>query len=240
VKLTPTAWDVRAALSTVALGMLVFGIACAVTGATDEGSVTWATRALRTVPVVPACGGVVTLLVVRRAQRRGELLALESVGCSPARAALFAALGAAMLSFVAAACVLARGDAASGFYPRATESSTIRVVPDGFVDDARGIHISPTGELKPEPKTHPVLSKIDEGWRGITAAIVLAAFGLALALVAARSTPPKVIAWVALACMGSIALLQAAAAGRVPALVACLPAIALLIVAAVRYRSPAW
>ncbi len=228
------------AVSTVALGVLVFGIACAVTGATDEGSITWATRVLRTLPVVPACGGVVTLLVVRRAERRGELLALESVGCSPARAAIFAALGAAALSLVAAGCVLVRSDAASGFYPRATETPTIRIVPDGFVDDAHGIHISHAGELSREPVAEHVPARTGDGTRAIAAAIVLASFGLALALGAARSIPPKVVAAVVASGIGSIVLFQAAAANRIPALVACLPAVALLIAAGLRYRAPAW
>jgi len=238
LKMTP--WDVRMALSTVALGVLVFGVACALTGATDEGSIPWATRVLRTLPVIPACGGVVTLLVVRRAERRGEMLALQSIGCSPARAAIFAVVSAAALSIIAAACVLVRSEAASGFYPRATESSTIRVVGDGFVDDAHGIRISRDGALSREPAMEPAPSKADGAWRAITAAIVLASFGFGLALVAARSIPPRVIAWVGFACIGSIVLFQAAAASRVPTLAAGLPAIALLIAAALRYRSPAW
>ena len=68
----------------LALGALLFAIACLLTGATDEGSVHWATRAARTLPVVPLCGAAVTWLALRRARRRGELLALESIGASPA------------------------------------------------------------------------------------------------------------------------------------------------------------
>lgn len=238
-----TAWDARAFATTFALALLVFGVACALTGATDEGGIAWAVRAMRTVPAAPACGAIVTLLFMRRAERRGELLALASVGCSPSRAAIFAVAGGAALSVIAATSVVARSDAAAGFFPRPMTSPAIHIEHDGFVDDARGIHISPTGMLSTEPAKDEARAKTADGLQAGTAAIVLVGFGLGLALVTARplaSRRSRLVGLVALACVCCIFLLQAAAAGRVPPLVACIPTLALLIGAALRYREPAW
>jgi hypothetical protein len=228
----------------LALAVLLFMVACGVTAATDEGAVAWASRALRTVPAIPVCGAVAAYGVLRRADRRGELLALATLGCSPARTAAFAVVGAASLSLVAAALVATRADAQAAFFPRATDASSIRVDPPGFVDDARGVHITLDGRLTADAPKHEARA-LDGGngrghGHGPIAAFVLVAFGLALALAVARPPSPKVVVMIALTSALSIVALQAAAAGLSSAMLACAPPMALLISAAVRYRAPAW
>lgn len=238
-----TRWDVRAALGAVALGVLLFVVACAIGGATDEGGVRWSMRIARAVPMVPLCGAAVTFLVLRRAARRGEQLALESIGCSPARAAAATAFGAALLSVAAAGFVVeARGGALDAFFPRAVARGEVHPAPGGFVDDARGIRIDPSGVIQrgaPEEEE----SQTRAHGRAATAAAILLALGAALPLLAARAARRLDGRMAGLAggmCALCIFLLQAAAAGRSPPWLACLPAVALLIAAALRYRSPEW
>ncbi len=236
----PTPWDTRAAVATFALGALLFAVACIVTGATDEGSITWTTRVLRTLPLVPACGGVVTYLTLRRAQRRGEMLALAAIGCSPARAAVFAVVGAAVLSAAAAAVVITRGrDATEAFFPRATSHADVTASEGAFVDEARGLRIASSGEITTTVQTNPEAPAHPMGGRDAAAAGILVLLGIALPLIGARAMTIEL--WAAgVTCVLCIFLLQAAAAGRIAPLAACVPALSLLIAAGVRYRSPAW
>jgi hypothetical protein len=236
----PTVWDVRAFAVTFLLAALLFAVACAITGATDEGAIAWPLRAMRTLPAVPACGAAALLVVLRRAERRGELLALASLGCSPARAAAFAVAGAAALSVMAAAFVATRAEAPSAFFPRAPSSETaIRVDGDSFVDEARGVRILQTGEMSVTPR-ESVLAHAAAPGRGAAAAFILLAFGVGLALVAAPPVDSKVAMAVMVTVALAVLLLQAAAAGRISPLWSCAPALLLLMGATVRYREPSW
>jgi hypothetical protein len=234
----PTSWDVRVAAATVALGALLFGVACVIGAATDEGSVRWATRAARTLPVVPLLGAAVTYLALRRARRRGELLALETLGCSPSRAAAFVVAAATALSVAAAACVVGfRGGAVEAFFPRAAAPTDVHPVADGFADDARGVHIAPGGEMSAAPKKASEPAGRARG-RAAAAAVVLLALGAALPLLTARAErggQGRAVAAAAVTCVLCVFLLQAAAAGRAPPALACVPAVALLVFAALRY-----
>jgi len=240
----PSAWDVRTFVSTLALGVLLFGVACAIGGATDEGSIAWTTRAARAVPIVPALGAVVTFLALRRAQRRGELLALESIGCSPARAAAFAVGAAAALSVVCAVSVAFwRGSSLDAFFPRATAHGDVRADGDGFLDAARGVRIDVAGAITHEKIAAAQTMSPEIAGRAVSAAFVVALLGIALPLLAARGArgfraEPAAVGGAM--CALCIFLLQASAAGRAPPLLACIPAGVLLIYAVVRYRSPAW
>lgn len=232
--------------ATLALGALFFAVAIVVGGATDEGSVAWSSRVIRALPLVPACGAAVTLLSLRRAERRGELLALESIGCSPARAALFVAIAASALSASAAGAVVFVSGASDAFFPRATARAEVRVERDGesvrFVDDARGTAIAIDGTLTHAPRVIAVAPEHERG-RGLAAAIALVALGCALPLVAARSSRRVDVRGVALGaamCALCIFLFQAVAAGRAPSVLVVVPASVLLVFAIVRYRAPAW
>ncbi|HEY1958076.1 MAG TPA: hypothetical protein VGH28_20785 [Polyangiaceae bacterium] len=240
----PTAWDLRAGGGALALGALLFALACLLTGATDEGSVRWATRAARTLPIVPLCGAAVTWLALARARRRGELLALESIGASPARASAFVVAAAALLGLAAATCVLAfRGATLDAFFPRATARDDVVVAGDGFADLSRGVRIGPDGALARQVPAQSQTARPAPAGRAASAAALVALLGLALPLVAARAArggDGRHLALAGAMCVLCMLLMQAAAAGRGPPELACVPAAALLIVAAVRYRSPAW
>lgn len=217
-----------------------------ISGATDEGSIAWVMRIARALPLVPACGAAVTVLALARASRRGELLALEAIGCSPARAALFVVIAASALSIAAAASVAgARGVALDAFFPRAPSRADVRVDhDDGFRDDARGVRIARDGAMTRVAAADVALSAPRaSGPRTASAALVLVAFGIAFPLVAARATKRvegKPLIAAAAMCALCILLLQAAAADRAPAVLAIFPAVALLVFAIVRYRSLAW
>ncbi len=244
--LRPTPWDVRAAGTTLALGALLFVVACLLGGATDEGGVTWATRAARTLPAAPLCTAAVTFLALRRARARGEMLALESVGCSPARAGAFVVIAAGLLGAGASLAVLeVRGGALDAFFPRVSAHADVVAVAGGFDNRARGVHIARDGELTRDPEAVRDAERTARAPRGRAASVawVLFALGLGLPLVAARAAhgaEGRAIAGAAAMCALCIFFLQAAAAGRAPPWAACAPASLLLIAAAARYRSRAW
>ena len=225
------------------MGALLFVVACVVSGATDEGSIAWSLRVARTAPLVPICGAVVTFLALRRAERRGEMLALESVGTSPARIAACAVIAAAALALIAALCVASfRGPALESFFPHASAHGDVRADGDGFVDPYRGVRIAHDGELAREKKiAQPDVPEAPG--RALSAAFLTALLGVALPLVAARGVRrdrAKPMAIAGVMCAFCILLAQATAAGRSPAALVCVPAALLLVYASVRYRSAAW
>lgn len=225
------------------MGALLFFVACIISGATDEGSVAWSLRVARTTPLVPICGAVVTFLALRRAERRGEMLAFESIGTSPARVAAWAVIAAAVLAIVAAACVASfRGPALESFFPHASARGDVHVEGDGFVDPYRGVRVDHEGELVREKKiAQPEMPEAPG--RAASAAILTALLGVALPLVAARSIRRDRARSYSVAgamCALCMLLAQATAAGRSPAALVCVPAALLLVYAAVRYRAAAW
>ena len=240
-----TRWDLRSAAATFALGVVFFVVAWVITAATDEGAVSWTVRILRTLPALPACGAAATLVVLRRAETRGELLALATLGARPARSASFVVAAAAGLSFAGAAAVLAYAPAADAFFPRPPSASAVRVDASGpsvsFADDERGLRITQDGTMSRVPEEARAFATASRRRsERIAAAMLLLALGLALALATARKLALPVVLWGALGVASCVFLLQASAAGKLPPLVACIPAAALLAFAAVRYRSPAW
>src|SRR5688572_27515000 len=91
-------WDARVARAAAGATLVAFLVAIVVTGATDEGNVAWLERVARTLAALPLCAafGAWVALVGRRG--RGELRALASLGRSPARAGLPAAIGALVVA----------------------------------------------------------------------------------------------------------------------------------------------
>ena len=241
-----TAWDRRTFALTFAMGALLFCVACVVSGATDEGAVAWSVRVARATPLVPVCGAVVTFVALRRAERRGEMLALESLGTSPARISAYAVIAAAALAIVAATSVaFFRGEALEAFFPRASAHGDVRADGDAFVDPYRGVRVDRDGELAREKKIAAPPAP-DAPHRAASAAILTALLGIALPLVAARGVRREraelavPLAVSGVMCAFCMLLAQATAAGRTPAALVCVPAAALLVYASVRYRSAAW
>ena len=245
-----TRWDLQALWRTAALTVLLFAVGCLVTAATDEGGVAWSARLGRTLPLLPACGAMATFLALRLAARRGEVLALETLGCAPARIALPAVLGGASASVAALVLLLALPSARSAstvaaFFPH-IGGSPVRVEPGpSFVDPIHRARISADGVVSavadvPEPTGGG--GGLPAGAR-LSVAVVIAAAGAGLSLVAARRVRDPRASPVLLAaamCVLCIVSFHFAAAGLASAYLACVPACALLIGAAVRYRRHKW
>jgi hypothetical protein len=222
------------------LGLLLFAVACVITAVTDEGSVSFGARIVRTLPALPACGAAATLLLLRRAEGRGELLALATLGSSPARSASFTVAAAASLSVLGAILVTAHGPAADAFFPRPPSAAPIRMEGDAFVDDERGVRITQDGTMTHAPATPRDERSASARKKALCAALVLLGFGIALSMGAARRLDIRAATATTLAVATCVFLLQAAATGHVSPALATVPPLLLLIGAAVRYRAPQW
>lgn len=97
---TVTPWDLRVGARALVLAALAQGLALLVTGATDEGSVPWSERWLRTLAVGPVSGALGTWLALRGARGAGELRAMGALGRSPGQWSAAAVLGGTFLACV--------------------------------------------------------------------------------------------------------------------------------------------
>jgi hypothetical protein len=186
-------------------------------------------------------GAWVALAPVRA---RGEALALEALGRSPAQIAAAAAAGGALVAIAAAMLLGAGGRAVDveGFFPSATHASAWTWDGSAFVDRIQGLRVGADGapeRAAVEPAA--VLAGIPPFGRA-SAAVATALAGLALpllvaraALVRARALPVALAAGAALA--ASVVVFQAAAARLVPAWLGVLPGLVLLAEAVRRYRA---
>ncbi len=237
-----TAWDVRVFARALGLAAALFVVTCLASGATDEGGVAWATRVARAVPVLPLCGAVATYVTLRTAARRGELLALAAIGRSFAQNAQAAVAGGACAGMIAAAVLaVPSGADVSTFFPRVVSDDVV-AQDAGFVDRSRGVRIDEDGTLSRVAAAAIPSAPLPAGGRA-SAALVVALAALALPALGARAAferAGRAIGAAGLAAGACIVLLHAAAAGGAPAWLATLPLLALLGVAAIRYRAPAW
>lgn len=238
-----TAWDRRIARDTLGVAVLAFVVAILLTAATDEGGVAWRERAVRTLPLLPACAALATFLTLRSARRRGELRVLETLGCSEWRcvapAVLAGALGTAVGVVVAVRFLHA--DIAP-YFPR-VHTDTVLVLPMRFLDASRGIAIAQNGTLAHAPSGAPETpEELPVGARGAVALVTLLA-GLALPALVARLPRRDVLgAAVGVIVLGSacVLLFHAAAVGWITPYAASLPMVVLLAAVGVRYRRPSW
>ena len=226
-----TAWDRRIAQSTLGVTVLAFAVAVLLTAATDEGGVAWRERAVRTLPLLPACAALGTFLTLRAARRRGELRVLETLGCSEWRcvapAVVSAALGTAAGVLVAVRFLHA--DVAP-YFPR-VHTDTVLAEATRFLDAARGIAIAQDGTLA-RTATGATEAPVDlpAGARGAVALVTLLA-GLALPALVARLSRRDVLgAAVGVIVLGSacILLFHASAVGWITPYAASAPMVVLL------------
>lgn len=238
-RMTGTAWDRRTALSTGALTALAFVVALLLGAATDEGSVAWSERFVRALPVIPLCSALAVILSLRTTQRRGELLALESLGLPPWRAAVPIVIGAAIpaVLIIVAALVPRRADVHS-FFPRVDIEG---LVWDGdrFVDLSRGVQVLADGSLVRVAKTESEATSALPWAAKLSVGIALAAAAIAIPMHVAGSFPDRRLrasVIVAVAVAPTIVLFQLAAQSIVPALVCAIPAALLLAAAPFCYR----
>ena len=114
----PTRWDLMLFARAAAMALIVFAVALLVTGATDEGGVPWLGRAARTLPLAPLCSALGVWAALAPVVVRGDALALQSLGRSPAQIGAGAVAGAALLALlVACAMGTSRAVDVTGFYP---------------------------------------------------------------------------------------------------------------------------
>lgn len=239
-----------------AVAVLALGLAWLITAATDEGGLSWTERVGRLLPLTPGCAAVGVWVVLAPVRTRGEALALAALGRSRAQVTAAAVAGGALVALAGAATIgLAPGVDATAFFPRAAQESTWVWQDGSFIDRAQGLLVGASGAPLPLPaETYPTATTIPPCGRA-AAAIATAIAGLALPLVLAHallaSHPNRsrrawglgrgggdVAAMLASggAIAASIALFQAAAAGRVAALLGAVPPAALLAFAVQRYR----
>jgi hypothetical protein len=248
-----TRWDALLFARAVGMALVALGVALLVTAATDEGGVSWLGRAARTIPLAPVCSALGAWVALAPTIVRGEAVAVQALGRSPAQVGAGAVAGAAFVALAMACAVgTSRAIDVTGFYPLVTHPSVWTWRDGNFVDDRRGLRVHADGELeKIEPVAQPAETSPVPRHGRAAAAVAMATAGLALPMLVAQTVlssrdgdrqgarPPRrllVVAACAAAVVGSVLLFQAAAARRVPALMGSLPPVVLLAFAARRYK----
>jgi hypothetical protein len=237
-----TPWDARQLVRAATVAALTLAMAWMVTAATDEGGVSWGARAGRTLPLTPLCAAVGAWVALAPVRSRGEAVALQAIGRSPAQIAAAAVAGGALVAVVAAVLLGAlHGVDVAGFFPTATRASAWTWSGAAFVDRAQGLSVGADGVpqwIAAEPGAAPggvpaygrAAAALETALAGVALPLLLA-HGL---LVRARALP--LVAAGAAAVASSVVLFQAAAARQAPAALAVLPPVALLAFAVRRYR----
>jgi hypothetical protein len=237
-----TAWDRRVFLRALAAAAGLALLAGLVAAATDEGGLSFAVRASRTLPAVPLACGVGAALALAPSRARGELLALAALGRSPLASSAAAVLGAGAVGLLAAALALAPSVDVAVFYPRPPLAQGALVREEGaFVDTRTGLRVLDDGTpILEEQAPKEADGGLPRAAR-VAVALALAASALAFPLVAAPSRRRRtLVALGAVATLLSLAAFQAAAVGRGPALLAAVPPALLLGVVGLGYRSGRW
>jgi hypothetical protein len=257
-----THWDAVVFVRSAAVAGLALLLAWLVTAATDEGGVAWGERAGRTLPLTPVCAAVGVWGALAPIRARGEARALEALGRSRSQIAAAAVAGGAAVALVAALAVgLLRTVDVAGFYPAAVRANAWQWHDGAFVDPRRGLRVDADGtptRFAPPAESRPLETIPPEGRAAAAIATAMAGFALPLLLshlllvpggrregagkrgkTGPRLTADRLPAALAsaTAVVASVALFQAAAAHRVPAMFAALPPVALLAFALGRYRA---
>lgn len=246
-----TAWDLRTFGR--ALGVTLFGLVVVwlVTATSDEGQLTVAVRAGRTLPLAPLCTAIGAALALGTSRVRNETRAIEALGRSPVQTSAAAAFGAALPSLLVGAAIGASAAVdVSGFYPRAPRGDTFMYVDGTFTSPTLGVRVGNDGVLTAIGTAQPSEDDSLPRHARTVAAATTATAGLALALIAAKTALRESLETRrarrcrrVLAAIGTLlcALLtlvgfQAAAARVEPAALALVPSVLLLGVALLGYR----
>jgi len=241
-----TEWDRGAFARGAAIAALTLGLVAVVTAASDEGGLAWGVRAGRTLPLAPVCAAIGAWLALAPARTRGDDRALAALGRSPWQREAAAIGGGGAVAVLAALAIgaVARIDVA-GFYPRAEESIHWRYDGAGFASEDRRWTVGADGvpSVAESVALGPAATGVPRRGRA-AAALATAMLGVALPMLVARARSKRAVG-IALAAIGSGALatvlaFQAAAAQLASPLVALVPPLLLLVVAASRYRAGAW
>jgi hypothetical protein len=245
---TFTRWDGRQLVRAALVAALALALAWLVTAATDEGGVAWRERAGRTLPLTPLCAAVGAWVALAPVRARGEALALEALGRSPAQITAAAALGGALVAVGAAVAlgVARQGIAVDGFFPTATHAGAWSWDGAAFVDRAQGLRVAADGAATRLASEGPSTLAGAPPLGRLAAALATAFAGVALPLLVAqglfprgagaRPVAPLVLAAGA-AVAASVIAFQASAARHVPAWVGAAPPLLLLAFALRRARA---
>jgi len=230
----------------------MLGLAVVVTAATDEGGLAAAERVARAVPLVPVCVALSTAVALAGPVRRGEGRALAALGRSPFACAAGAAAGAALVGLAVAGWVLFGGEhAVRAFFPSVHAAGPYRFEDGAFSNLRAGWRVSADGVIallppqapSPSPAQAPLaatgLPPLARASAALLTMIGSLAFALTVAVTFVAHRGRSVVAIVA-ASAASAVCLQAAAAGRVPAIVAVVPSTALLLGAAWAILRASW
>jgi hypothetical protein len=248
----PTRWDALVLARAGAMALVALAVGCLVTAATDEGGVAWIERAGRTLPILPLCAALGVWVALAPVLARGESLALEALGRSPAQIGAAAVAGAALVAVVVAVGLgTSRVVDVAGFYPLVTHASAWRWREGDFVDDNHGLTVLADGAIvRGEPvRTGVGPAPVPPHGRA-AAALAMASAGVALPMLVAQtllagaaghrpSGPRRGVSAVlisGLAVVTSVLLFQAAAARHVPAVAGAVPPLLLLAFTLRRYR----
>jgi hypothetical protein len=248
----PTRWDVLLFARAVGMALVALGVGLLVTAATDEGGVSWLERVGRTLPLAPVCCALGVWVALAPTLVRGEALAVQALGRSPAQVGAGAVAGAAIVALaVAGAIGTTRTIDVTGFYPLITHPSVWRWQDGEFVNEQRGVRVEADGDVASTDTAPPAGEKSPVPAHGrAAAAAAMATSGLALPMLVAQTLlstldserqgrrPPRrwlVAAACAAAVVGSVLSFQAAAARQVPAAMGSVPPLMLLAFAARRY-----
>jgi hypothetical protein len=251
----PTLWDATVVARAAATALVAFAVACLVTATTDEGGVGWLERAGRTLPVIPLCAALGAWAALAPVLARGEALALEALGRSPAQIGIAAITGAALVALVVSVFLGAsRSVDVAGFYPIVHHASAWHWDGEDFVDAARGLRVLGDGSPVRAVLTGAVHAPSAVPPHGRAAAgLAVAGAGMALPVLVAQTLLPGALPRrgrglpaglgavfaAGLSVVASVALFQAAAVRIVPAVAGALPPVLLLAFAVMRYRG-AW
>ena len=246
-----TAWDARTFARGAGAALVTLLLVGVVTAASDEGGLGWGIRAGRALPLAPVCAAVGAWLALAPGRARGEDLALEALGRSPWERHAAAVVGGALVALAAAVAilVLARVDV-RGFYPRAEAAIQWRAEPGAspvvFASEDGRWRIDPDGAPRATQDPASLASApigLPRAAR-LSAALATAFAGFALPMWVARARSRRAviaaITAVGIASLVTVLSFQAAAATRVPALVAPLGPLLLLVAAASGYRASPW
>jgi hypothetical protein len=206
------------------------------TAATDEGGVSWPERLSRVLPLTPVSTAAATLLALVRERRRGEDKALQALGRAPAMNASGAALGALLVGLVVALVVaFDERVALAAFFPTVRSVGLYTFDGEGWDNARTGVHVGLDGSVALSQASLASAALGLPAHARLVAALVVAlgsaSFGL-LSAVVTKAHLRAALVVVTVTAASSALSLQAAAAGRAPALWALVPSVGLLAFAA--------
>jgi hypothetical protein len=237
-----TAYDSLLVRRTAAIGAALGALLFLGMLGTDDVASTHAGRLGRLAGLSSLAGGAGAFLAFAQARSRGELRALSATGVTPARAALGAVMGGAVVGLLGAALAMWPGVDLTPLFPHAlpTDGGWVRDNGAGL-DRARGVRIASDGAVSwagiPGAVESRVLASIPV--TATFAALTLGAF--ALPLWATAQGPVVRRAWVSfVVASAAVFVFHLVAAHQVRAMSLVIPPLLLLADGLALHRGASW